>query len=227
MTDAGGDSVGDIALRYIAYLAGERETAPGLDGLDEAERPRAAEVCAALAAAWRAAELDPPPLEQDPLAVSLGLVADPSRPLDGSALASLRKRTGLRVSELAERLQGRGWTCRTADVFSWEGQASAAVPPAIITALAEELDVAIEQLVGQQTRPSAAIAAATSTERFHVAARRWASLLGLGGEEKGATALQQLMLAGVARRGEELTAEAWLDAIDALIDARESRKGPK
>lgn len=212
----------DLAEHYVAFLAGESVSPPDLTELDDADRQRAEEVCNALAATWRAAAVVLP-IEADPIAISLGLVPDPNRPLDGTALKNARNRAGLTVSDIAGRLQARGWPTRTRDVFAWEGQRAADVAPAIIASLAEELAVPQNKLIGQPTMPSATLTAVTSNEQFRGLARRWAAALGLGGEGQGANALRQLMLAGVVRRGSDLDVNAWLEALEALVKARESR----
>jgi hypothetical protein len=222
MTDPD-DPLGDIAERYVAYLAGESPTPPDLSELDDANRRRAEDVCGALAAAWQGEALVPP-LEADPIAISLGLLPDPNRPLDGEALRNARKHARLSVSDLAGRLQARGWQTRTREVYEWEGQPAAEVPPAIIAALAEELAVPAAKLTGRPAELSPTIMAVTSSGRFQTIARRWAAVLGLSGEAQGAVALRQLMLTGVVRRGDDLDVDAWLDAIEALVRARESRR---
>jgi transcriptional regulator with XRE-family HTH domain len=217
------ERIADIAEQYAAFLAAEAPE-PQLDDLTEQDRRRASEVCASLAVAWNVGQLDPGPLERDPVAVSLGLVPDPTRPLNGVALKQARLRSGLTVSALASRLRERAWDTRTADVYTWERQHAAAVPPAVIAALAEELAVPETRLIGSSAPVSAAVAAVTATSRFSALARRWAAAVGLGEEVRGAAALQQLMIAGVVRRGDELDTETWLAALEALVETRESSR---
>jgi hypothetical protein len=56
---------------------------------------------------------DAPPVApvrpDDPIALMLGLVADPAVTLDGRRLASLRKAAGFNIGDLARRLTTRGW----------------------------------------------------------------------------------------------------------------------
>ena len=216
------DPVATVIERYVSFLAGEAPE-PHLDDLPEEERRLARNICHDLAAAWNVGTLEPPPLERDPLAISLGLVSDPARPLDGPALKHARQRAGQTVSTLASRLRERGWPTRTGDVYTWERQNAALVPPAVISALAEELGVAETRLVGAPVQPSAIIAAVMQTSKFATLARRWAAAIGLGDGGQGAAALQQLMLVGVVRRGGDLDVEHWLRALEALVQAREPR----
>lgn len=219
MSDYTHDIVERIAEQYVAFLAGEASE-PQLDSLAEPLRGAAERVCAALRATWHLGELDPP-LNQDPLAISLGLIPDPVSPLNGKALKQARQLSRLNVSDIAGRLRARGWETQTAEVFSWERQAAAEVPPAIVAALADELGVTPSRLVGTPLPVPPAVAAVTGTSRFADLARRWAAALGLGNEADGALALRRLMLAGVVRRGAEIDAESWLTALEALVATRE------
>jgi len=222
------DPVLDAAMSYLAYLAGEEPYPPTLDNLDPVTEHQARTLINALNVAWAADELEPPPLEEHPLAISLGLVPDPTRPLSPRSLKSARQRAGLTVSDLAARLQARGWDLPTRDVARWERQpaAAATVPPAVIKAIASELNVDLNLLLGQPATLPSAVAAVVHTDRFRDLARRWARAVGFGADEqRGAGALQQLMLAGTVRRGTELGAEEWLAALGALVTAREHSAG--
>lgn len=214
------DTLTGVAAAYAAYLAGEAPDPPDFAGLRDDDEARAQAVCAALAAAWHTGEFGPPPLDQDPIALMLGLVPDPARPLDPSALRRARSRANVTVSQLAARLQARGWNTRTKDVFAWERNGGP-VPPAVIAALESELGAHPEALVGKPEPEQVGIAAVTASPRFRAAARRWAALLGLA-EADGAVALRQVMTATV-RRGGQLEPDQWLDAIETLVQAREDR----
>jgi transcriptional regulator with XRE-family HTH domain len=221
MTDQTSDRILDVAEQYAAYLDGEGPE-PQFDDLTGREYVQAKAVCAALSNSWHASDLDPPPLELDPLAVSLGLVPDPTLPLNGSALRQARQRSKFTVSDVAARLKQRGWETRTADVYSWERSDAAAVPPAIVAALADELRVTERQLAGRSASLPPVVEAVTLSSSFRSLAQRWATAIGLGDEARGAASLQQLMLSGAVRRGDELDADAWIVAIQALVEAREN-----
>lgn len=78
-----------------------------------------------------------PPLERDRVAAMLGLVADPALQLNPAGLKRHRQRAGLTLSQVAGRLAARGWDITQRDIFRWENQSSADVPPAVIEALAQ------------------------------------------------------------------------------------------
>jgi hypothetical protein len=223
MTDRARERILDIAEQYAAYLASEAPE-PRFDDLSGPEYGQAKAVCAALSNAWHATDLDPAPLELDPLAISLGLVPDSTRPLNGSALRQARLRSKFAVSDVAARLKQRGWETRTADVYAWEQSDAAAVPPAIIAALADELLVKEIQLIGRSASLPPVVEAVTLSSAFKSLAQRWAIAIGLGDEARGAASLQQLMLAGAVRRGDQLDADTWIVAIEALVEARESTR---
>jgi transcriptional regulator with XRE-family HTH domain len=214
------DPVAAVAEQYVAFLTGDASE-PNIEDLPEGSRRIAREICRDLAAAWHVGDLDPPALERDPVAISLGLVADPSRPLNGQALKQLRQRAGWTVSSLGDRLRKRGWEISTGDVYTWERQESALVPPAIISALSNELGVAETRLIGSVAQTPTTVAAVVRTGKFEALARRWTAAIGLADASRGAAALQQLMLVGVVRRGGDLDVEQWLGALEALVEARE------
>lgn len=82
-----------------------------------------------------------PPIEADPTAQLLGLVADPTRELDPNALRRARQARNVGPEALAARLRARGWSTRPLDIITWESRGAPSVVPAIIAAIAEELVV--------------------------------------------------------------------------------------
>lgn len=90
-----------------------------------------------------------PPLQEDRTAALLGLVPDPSALLDGKKFSQLRKRSDLKIDEIAQELTLHGWPIATKDVFAWERGKTSSVPPALIQVLSQMLKVRIDQLIGQ------------------------------------------------------------------------------
>ncbi len=226
MTGPDHDVVGDATVLYLAYLSGEVSAPPDLGTLKPEVRRRAETVLAALDAAWHAGDFEPPPLAQDRSAITLGLVPDPSRALSGPAVRTARQRTKLSVSDLAARLRDRGWDTQTSDVYQWEQKPAAAanVPPAVISALADELRVPEPNLVTTPPPLRSDVAAVSATSRFYELARRWAAAMNLGSDAQAGAVLQQLMLAGAVRRGAELAVDEWLAALEALVQTQESAR---
>lgn len=87
-----------------------------------------------------------PSLAEDPIAIALGLVADPDRLLAARSLRIARRQRGLKVSELASRLVARGWEVRTAQVADWE-RADSPQPSALVAAIADVLHTTPTKLV--------------------------------------------------------------------------------
>ena len=92
-----------------------------------------------------------PPLERDRVAAILGLVADPALQLNPAGLKRHRQRAGLTPSQVAAMLAARGWDITQRDIFRWENQSSADVPPAVIEALAQVVRATTEDLTSITT----------------------------------------------------------------------------
>jgi transcriptional regulator with XRE-family HTH domain len=169
---------------------------------------------------WEAAH-GAPPLEDDPVAAMLGLVADPQRVLDSQALARTRKRAGLTVSQVAERLRARGWDVRHSDVFRWETRSAADVAPALIQAVADVIGTPVESLVAR-IRGNAAVDRFSTIRRnpiFQQLVDRWARAQRVS-RTVAATALETRMVASV-HRGDSPDDEQLLRSLDALVSAIE------
>jgi hypothetical protein len=87
-----------------------------------------------------------PILADDPVALMLGLVPDPAVVVNGRKLAAARKRAHLDLGQLVDRLRARGWDVTTQQGLQWE-LAHPQLPPALITAIAEELLVEDDALL--------------------------------------------------------------------------------
>ena len=92
-----------------------------------------------------------PPLERDRVAAILGLVADPALQLNPAGLKRHRQRAGLTPSQVTAMLAARGWDITQRDIFRWENQSSADVPPAVIEALAQVVRATTEDLTSITT----------------------------------------------------------------------------
>ncbi len=173
-----------------------------------------------------------PPLEDDPVAAMLGLVPDYGYQLNRTAFKLARAKAKVKPTVLASALTRRGWSVSAGDVFSWERAGDASMSPALVRAVAAELDTEPDALmgtgsqVGQGTehrrhaaaRSTAADVAKTSAFKDLVA--RFARLQGVSVGMAGST-LHSRMLATV-HRGEHPTSEQMLAALESLVDALES-----
>jgi transcriptional regulator with XRE-family HTH domain len=222
VTDNDQEMLGTLAEQYLDYLSGARPEPPPLEGLTPAQRRDARASWKLLNAARQAPqEYTPPPLDADPLALALGLVADPERRLSGSRLKRARIKRRLQASQLAELLTGRGWDVSTKTVVRWEMADSAEITPALLTAMAEVLRVPAEELataMGKHNPAASEIQAAAATPQFADLARRWAAASGQSLAD-ARTGLQRFMEVATVRRGRHLTAEEWLAVLEDFIDA--------
>ena len=168
-----------------------------------------------------------PPLRKDPVAAMLGLVVDPAYTLDSQRLRQARRRVGLETGKLVARLTARGWEVSSRDVFRWETQSAADVPPALIKAIAEEIGAAADQLTaGRSNRTvDSVIAAIVELPAFQALVERWAKLQGVS-QALASSELESRMLTTVYR-GEPVDADRMLQSLDALLAARERADEPR
>ena len=71
--------------------------------------------------------------------------------LNPAGLKRHRQRAGLTPSQVAAMLAARGWDITQRDIFRWENQSSADVPPAVIEALAQVVRATTEDLTSITT----------------------------------------------------------------------------
>ncbi|WJH26632.1 hypothetical protein [Pseudarthrobacter defluvii] len=190
--------------------------------IDTEEQNELASLLKASDAVWLSAH-GAPPLDQDPVAAMLGLVADPHMTLDSKALARHRKRARLTVSDVAARLSERGWNVQAGDVFRWESRSAPDVPPAMIQAIAGVLATSPELISVRQAAAEDQFAAVRNTARFQNLVSRWMTALDLS-RSMAVAALEGRMVATV-HRGEEPDSEQLLAALDVLVEAVEQSRG--
>lgn len=202
-----------VGRSAVVAGAGHASDRPELQGLLEA-----ADV------AW-ASQQSAPPLADDPVAAMLGLVPDAELELNGKALSTARKRAGLTVSALAQRLAARGWDVTSKEVFAWESGKSSTHTPALINALAEEAGVGADRLrrsAGADPE-RARLAAVVGSEAFKALAQRWARIQGTT-VALAASALESRMLVAVHRGGAP-EADVLLETLETLVESVEGAEG--
>lgn len=166
-----------------------------------------------------------PPLEEDPVAAMLGLVPDRHSALNPKALVRLRKRAGLKVGQLADRLHARGWEVKAPDVFRWETTSAVDVAPALIAAIAEEIGASAAQITIDLAGEVEKAGELRRNPRFKELAAKWAELQNLP-SELAASALYSRALATV-HRGQHPDTEQMLASLEALVEALEGRPDPQ
>lgn len=163
-----------------------------------------------------------PPLDQDPVAAMLGLIADPRVVLDSKALARQRKRARLTVSDLAVRLKDRGWDVQTTDVFRWETRPAPDVPPALVQAIATTLQTSPDHLTSAVQPTEDQFSAVRNTARFQDFVGRWMKAFGLS--QPMAIAALESRMAATVHRGQKPDPQQLLAALDALVSAAEQTR---
>lgn len=160
-----------------------------------------------------------PELHQDRTAAMLGLIPDPNTQLDRSALTRLRRGAKLSAGELADRLAARGWDVTHREVFRWENQSVAEVPPALIEAIAATLGVSAPQLTSAPVTCETGLDTNQPTVRALVA--RLAKSLGITLD----LAFSRLNAAAsvAVHRGDKPTEDQLLVTLEAYVRAMERR----
>jgi hypothetical protein len=184
--------------------------------LNEREREGIAALIDTADALWLSAH-GAPPLVDDPVAAMLGLIPDRECSLNSKALTQARKRAGLTVSGLAERLLERGWELEKNDVFRWETRSAADVAPAVIEAIADILNWPVERLIVTPTPNSThdELAGIRRQPLFSQLVDRWARVQRVS-RAAAAAALETRMLATV-HRGEPPDSAQLLRLLEDLV----------
>jgi hypothetical protein len=199
----------DELVPWLRTLAGSTDTGPTGQPAPAFSDPATA--------TGDADDTDPaaaPAAEDDSLALTLGLVADPTRRVAAARLRRARQAAGLKPSAVARYLSARGWSISTDEVSGWELR-DTALRPAVAA------DVAV--LLG--VKPDTLIAAGTGSESD------WQELLEDPGVQDALAALAasaastvpevigrlHRTLAGAEHRNKgPLTVDAFLGVLDVL-----------
>jgi transcriptional regulator with XRE-family HTH domain len=210
----------DQLLGELIRRPRDREALLSEAGVDADERDELISLADASDVLWLSAR-GAPPLVDDPVAAMLGLIPDRECSLDSKALTRARKRSGLKVSDVAARLRARGWTTKDADVFRWENRSAADVTPAVVQAIAEILRTPIESLI---LEPESDTSGSLFTEirqhpLFEQLVSRWAQARNVP-KAVATAALESRMIATV-HRGASPDADQLLLALDSLVTALE------
>jgi transcriptional regulator with XRE-family HTH domain len=197
--------------------------------LDERDRDDIAALVDTADLLWLSAR-GAPPLEDDPVAAMLGLVPDRECRLDSKALARARRRAGLTVSDVAERLRARGWEFQQGDVFRWETRSAPDVPPAVVQAIADIVGTPAENLIAASHSVSSRdhLAEVRRHPLFEQLVDRWVRVQRIS----RAVAIAELegRMVATVHRGERPDTEQLLRSLDALVtsveQADEESEGP-
>lgn len=208
-----------------AYLDSPTRKLPdgGMGQLTDHERRELESLLDVAEALWDTSH-GAPPLEEDPVAAMLGLVPDRHSTLNPKALVRLRKLAGLKVGQLADRLNARGWEVKAPDVFRWETKSAIDVAPVLIAAIAEEIGVSAVQITTDMVGEREGADEIRRNPRFRELAAKWAELQNLS-SELATSALYSRALATV-HRGKHPDTEQMLASLEALVEALEGDQNP-
>jgi transcriptional regulator with XRE-family HTH domain len=210
----------DRLLAELLARPTERERILHDAQLNERDRVEIAELVDTADMLWLSAQ-GAPPLEDDPVAAMLGLIPDAECSLDARALSQARRRVGMTVSQVAERLQGRGWEVQTGDVFRWEQGSTSDVAPAVVEAVADILNVSVESLIASPALGSRQdfLADIRRNSLFEQLVDRWARIRRVS-RAAAAAALESRLVATV-HRGDRPDPEQLLRSLDVLVSSLE------
>lgn len=90
-------------------------------------------------------DVELPALDEDVIALAVGLVPGPADVLSSTRLRAARKRAKLKITDVAAMMTSRGWELEPASVFDWE-QTPVPLAPAIFTALAETIGTSVDEI---------------------------------------------------------------------------------
>lgn len=136
-----------------------------------------------------------PVRSDDPIARMLGLVQDPAVRLDGRRLATARKSAGLKIDDLARRLQKRGWDVTVSAVFAWE-RGKLNPPPATINAIAEVLSVSTDAILATSASQTQTLDVLFDDELIATFLQQWAREANVSAEKLAEHSKRMLATAG-------------------------------
>ena len=121
---------------YLASLDGETER-PSLEELDRSTRLQVEGIVELVDASWNSCP-DMSPFEEDPIAIALGFVTEPTVRVSGDRVRQARTRIALNVQQLSERIQAAGFELSLKELVHLERAAATELSPNVVDVLARE-----------------------------------------------------------------------------------------
>ena len=205
--------------QYLAHLDGQA-VAPALRDLSTEDQAELAALFRIIDANW-AADLDLPPIDQDPVAQALGLVPAPasdSVAVAGSRIRERRQTLGLNRSAFAAALSRAGWTPSLQELTLLERADAEVLPRSQASALANALSTAIEDLAPAAGDPLAEFIAWIHSAEFDQIVARWATEAGRDPQAIAVEARSK-MLAPARRSAGGGGRTEWLQTLQAILEA--------
>jgi transcriptional regulator with XRE-family HTH domain len=210
----------ELFLRLAAAPDGDYPDLSGLD-LTEPQRDELDGLMDTAKLMW-IADIALPTLEQDRTAALLGLL--PDQPLEQRELARVRKNRKMTVTDLAERLSRRGWEVSSKTVYGWETGTPPVLSPALLSAVAEELETETAALTSAAASGASGILSRLKTTDAYVqVVQRMAALRRISFDaadgQLSANALSAVY------RGDAADETQMIKSLEALVTSLEFRAG--
>lgn len=205
-----------IIDQYLQYLDGEAPE-PTLDDLTPEERAEAHAQIRVLVALHRTGVPDP---DDDPVARRFGFDrAGADIVIDGRRMARRRQERGLKLNELAAAVNRAGGTITTSALLRLEQQPHGAVPQATVTAIVAVLDTSLQDLEPADASADEAVErlrTLLASPRLEAKVAAWCAEHQRSQRDVGRH-LEQRLLVGAAYRAEDLTEDALLEIVRAIL----------
>ncbi len=203
----------DIGPALKQYMGGDPASLTRLPARERRLAERLAPFLAAATASTTPAG-EAPPLDQDPMAIALGLVAGPDDVLSAARFKVARQRVKLDIAQVASRLADRGWDVSTARALKWQ-QRDTRMAPALLNVLAQTLSTTPAYLRASLAPSAVTLADLLRDETIAAVIEEWARETGRSSNDLRSEI--EGTLAGLNYRNEgDATREAVLAVIKAL-----------
>jgi transcriptional regulator with XRE-family HTH domain len=205
--------------QYLSYRDGNGAP-PDVGDLSNADQQELSVLFRIIDANW-SADMDLPPLEDDPVAQALGLVLTQETDrvtVAGSSIKARRQALGLSRSDLAAAVTRAGWNASAQDVALLERSDAEVLLSSQALALAHALKADIESLAHAPGDPLGEFVVWLHSAEFDQIVSRWATRAGRD-PQAAAVEARSKMLAPARRSGGGGGKTQWLQTLQAILEA--------
>jgi transcriptional regulator with XRE-family HTH domain len=213
------DRFAEYLDQYVSYLEGSVEE-PRIDHLDARDRRELSELFRIIDANW-AAEIELPPLEDDPIAIALGLVPQPRRSevlVGGTTVRALRQARGLQMTVFAATVSRYGWPITARNATLLERAQAQLLTADQAAALARALGTGIEALEPSNNDPVKGLLTWLYSDEFERTVLAWAPETSMSASDVAEEARTKMLVAAKRSSGHEGRTE-WIQTLRAILEA--------
>ncbi len=213
------DRFSEYLDHYVSYLEGSADE-PRIDHLDARDRRELSELFRIIDANW-ATEIELPPLEEDPTAIALGLIPQPTRSemlVVGAKVRALRQARGLQMTAFAAMVSRYGWTITAQDATLLERTEAQVLRAEQASALARTLGTGIEALAPSDDEPVRKLLTWLYSDEFGRAVQAWAREHEMSASEVAEETRTKMLVAAKRSSGHGGRTE-WLQTLHAILEA--------